>query len=248
MTGYYKLSNRIPRDAYVIIIGAMRCGTTSLYNYLSCHTAICPAITKEPEFFSENQYHGVHVENYCDLWKFDDTIHKYVMEASTGYTKYPAEPNVPRNIFSYGISPKFIYIIRNPFDRILSHLIFNRECYMQQYKSLPLDIIDKHMINTCNYFLQLEQYKKYFRAENILILDFDELKDCPTLVLKKTFWFLELPHSYFPQEYEAMNSSQTNKRKLTDSEKKFVYNELKDSMSSLYRTYGFEVHKWGFDI
>ena len=108
MTGDNKISNRIPRDAYVLIIGAMRCGTTSLYTYLQGHPAICPAITKESEFFSEHQFHGVSVGNYCDLWTFDDTIHKYALEASTGYAKYPAEPNVARNIFFYGISPKFI--------------------------------------------------------------------------------------------------------------------------------------------
>lgn len=61
------MSDEIPRDAHAIIIGAMKCGTTSLYNYLQDHPEICSAITKEPEFFSENQSHGVHVENYNEL-------------------------------------------------------------------------------------------------------------------------------------------------------------------------------------
>src|ERR1700757_1899826 len=42
---------RMPCDAYVIIIGAMNCGTSSLYTYLAEHPEICPCITKEPEFF-----------------------------------------------------------------------------------------------------------------------------------------------------------------------------------------------------
>jgi len=75
------------RDAYDIIIGAMKCGTSSLYSYLLDHPQICPPIVKEPEFFSENQAHGVQVDNYSDLWSFDDTVHKYALEASTGYTK-----------------------------------------------------------------------------------------------------------------------------------------------------------------
>lgn len=195
------MADRIPRDAYAMIIGAMKCGTSSLYTYLQDHPEICPAITKEPEFFSENQSHGVvQVEHYSDLWSFDCSVHKYALEASTGYTKYPAEPRVPKNICDYGISPKFIYIIRNPFDRISSH--FN---YMQRNKSWLLNIADTHLIDTSNYFLQLEQYRKYFPIEDILILDFDELRDNPRLILKKTYQFLDLSHSHFPEDYKVMN-------------------------------------------
>jgi hypothetical protein len=102
------MSNRIPRDAYAIIIGAMKCGTSSLYSYLQNHPEICPAIIKEPEFFSENQGHGVQVDNYNDLWSFDCSVHKYTLEALTGYTKYPLEPNVPKNIFSYDTGGEFV--------------------------------------------------------------------------------------------------------------------------------------------
>ena len=112
---------KIPKDAYAIIIGSMKCGTSSLYSYLAQHPEICPAASKEPEFFSENQGHGVKVEKYEDLWNFGMSVHRYALEASTGYTKYPMEPNVAKNIRDYGIKPKFIYVIRNPFDRIQSH-------------------------------------------------------------------------------------------------------------------------------
>lgn len=42
---------QIPADAYLLIIGAMKCSTSSLFNYLAPHPSICPCITKEPEFF-----------------------------------------------------------------------------------------------------------------------------------------------------------------------------------------------------
>ena len=276
------MSNRLRRDAFAIIIGAMKCGTSSLYSYLRDHPEICPAIIKEPEFFSENQGHGVQVDNYSDLWSFDDLIHKYALEASTGYTKYPLEPNVPKNIFSYGIRPKFIYIIRNPFDRISSH--FNS---MQNRESWLFSINDKYLINISNYFLQLEQYRKYFPIEDILILDFDELRDNPTRLLQRIYEFLDLSHEYFPKEYKVKNATKIEskfeknlrrlklsasffryiptplkqlgknlsrrmfppkKRILTDTEKEFVYNELKEDMASLHHIYGFDVCKWGFDI
>jgi hypothetical protein len=276
------MSKRIPRDAYAIIIGAMKCGTSSLYSYLRGHPEICPAIVKEPEFFSENQGHGVQADNYSNLWSFDGSVHKYALEASTGYTKYPLEPNVPKNIFSYGIRPKFIYIIRNPFDRISSH--FN---FMQKNGSWLLTIDDEYLINTSNYFLQLEQYRKFFPLEDILILDFDELRDNPDQLLRRIYNFLGLSYRYFPKEYKVKNQTQIKsqfeknltrlklyttffgyaptplkqlgknflrrvsppkKRILTNVEKEFVYNELKEGMASLHHIYGFDVCKWGFDI
>lgn len=275
------MPNRIPGDAHAMIIGAMKCGTSSLYDYLCGHPQICPAITKEPEFFSENQGHGVNVEHYNDLFSFNDSIHKYALDGSTGYTKYPAEPNVPKNIFEYGISPKFIYIIRNPFERIQSH--FN---FMQRNDIWALDIIDEHLINTCDYFLQLEQYKRYFPVSSILLLDFDDLKSSPSGVLKNIYDFLSLPHSYFPDSYEVKNQTQSvsrfekkirklkinryfralprvpnnalkaalkkvspvDKRELTEAEREFVYNQLKEGMRGLSEVYGFDSSKWGFRL
>ena len=268
--------NLIPTDAHAMIIGAMKCGTTSLYDYLRGHPEICHSITKEPEFFSEKQGHGLAVENYNDLFSFDRSIHKYTLEASTGYTKYPTELNVPRNIFEYGISPRFIYIIRNPFERIQSH--FN---FMRRNESWSLNIIDNHLINTCDYFLQLEQYKQYFPISSILILDFDDLKSNPSNILRNIYDFLGISHSYFPRRYGIKNQTQhksgvgkvmkrlvgpflrflptesaigialqkvlpAEKRELTVAERKFVYSQLKDSMLSLNRVYGFDSSKWGF--
>jgi Sulfotransferase domain len=181
----------------------MKCGTSSLYSHLREHPEICPAIVKEPEFFSENQGHSLQVNKYSDLWDFDPSIHKYALEASTGYTKYPLELNVPRNIFSYGLRPKFIYIIRNPFDQISSHFDF-----MQKDSSWIVSVDSEHLINTSNYFLQLDQYRKYFPLEDILVLDFDELRDNPTLLLQRIYKFLNLSDSYFPKEYKVKNPTQ----------------------------------------
>ena len=194
------MADRLPKDAYAIIIGAMKCGTSSLYSYLEGHPEICPAVGKEPEFFSENQALTVQVDNYSDLWSFNDSVHKYALEASSGYTKYPSEPNVPKNIYGYGIRPKFIYIIRNPFDRITSH--YNFRIWDETWR---LNIDDSHLINISNYFLQLEQYRKYFPLEDILILDFDDLRDNPRSVLQRIYQFLDLSHGYFPDDYKAEN-------------------------------------------
>lgn len=198
------MGNSIPIDAYAIIIGAMKCGTTSLYSYLQGHPEICPAIRKEPEFFSEHQRHGVRVENYSDLWDFDASHHKYALEASTGYSKYPSEPNVPANIHRHGIEPKFIYIIRNPFERMQSFVN-----HLQNSRSYRPDIRNERLLIMSNYFVQLERYRAYFSQERILILDFDELRENPRLLLGRVYRFLGIMDNYYPAEYAVRNPTQS---------------------------------------
>jgi hypothetical protein len=271
------MADHIPSDRYAMIIGAMKCGTTSLHRYIKRHPEICPAIIKEPEFFSEHQQHGLPVSTYSDLWQFDSSIHKYVLEASTGYTKYPREPNVPKNIFNYGIDPKFIYVVRNPFDRIESHLNSLSENHVWP---------SQHLVDTSNYFMQLKQYRKYFPRESFLILDFDDMRRDPALVVRRIYDFLGLSHSYFPERYRIANRTQietklerslgtlgldavfrlmprrvrkfgrkvarrtspTTRRALSSAERRFVENELEADMARLRDAYGLDVSKWGFDV
>lgn len=192
----------IPDDAYVMIIGAMKCATTSLYDYLNAHPAICPAACKEPEFFSENQSHGLSVARYQDLWSFDCQAHRYALEASTGYTKFPSEPNVARHIHDHGLWPYFIYVVRNPFDRIASH--FN---FMSDFDpDWDHAITDGHLIETSNYYLQLEQFRRYFPDDRIHVIDFDDMATQPQTVLKGVYDFLGLFPYYFPEAYEIRNA------------------------------------------
>lgn len=102
------MSDIIPSGAYLLIIGSMKCGTSSLFSYLSGHPEICHSRKKEPEFFSKNKAPQLNKEKYSDLWQFDKNVHKYVTEASTGYTKYPTKVDIPKRILDFGIRPKFI--------------------------------------------------------------------------------------------------------------------------------------------
>lgn len=189
----------IPGNAYVILIGAMKSGTTSLYSYLAQHPEICECRTKEPNFFLEQMDEKV-TEKYQELWEYDDSRHRYVLEGSTGYTKYPMRKGVPERISSCGIDPLFIYILRDPFERIESH--FNAARFNPDWK---LSLMDDHLMNTSNYFMQLERYRKYFPKEKFLVLDFVQLKTDPKRVLLKVYNFLGIDRTLIPDTFEREN-------------------------------------------
>ena len=200
----------IPIDAYLMIIGAMKSGTSTLYWYLKQHPSICRCIVKEPEFFTE-ETHRVNVAQYSDLWNFDPERHKYVLEASTGYTKYPIIPNVPEKIKAYGISPTFVYVVRDPFKRIESD--YNASIYNRWFNP-KTPITDNRYVFFSNYFVQLEQYRKHFGSKNIVVLDFDELVTCPNDLLAFLFDRLKLNCSGL----EVVNEVRNKTRQLSQAE------------------------------
>jgi hypothetical protein len=198
-------ASAIPDDAYVIIIGAMKAGTSSLFSYLAEHPAICPACIKEPEWFSEFQSHKANIENYEDLWDYDPSQHRYVLEASTGYTKYPFEPEVPENIKRSGIRPKFIYVVRNPFERIESRCHF----MMIKEKNHRWKPTDDAAIEVSKYYQQLERYHFQFPRSDILVLDFDELAANPKAAVKRVLRFLNLDDNWFDFSPEVTNKAKS---------------------------------------
>lgn len=194
----------IPSDAHVIIIGAMKCGTTSLYQHLERHPAICGAITKEPEYFSHSQGHGACVERYANLWPHFN--HRYALEASTGYTKYPAEDGIPRRMRESGIRPKLLYIVRNPFERIESHWQFQRYFGGRLNPRWRHGITGPHLVAISSYHMQLERYRQYFDQSDILVLDFEELR-APERMLRKVYGFLGLSY-HWPEQQRKTNGRQ----------------------------------------
>ena len=175
----------IAPDRYALIIGAMKAATTSLFSYLAEHPAICPASIKEPEFFSRHQGHKAPIARYEDLWAdFDPDRHRFAMEASTGYTKW-GERGAEETIHAYGLRPKLVYIVRDPYDRIELHYNF-----MLQNPSWRRDILDPTIVQTSNYYLYVEAFSRVFGRENLLLLDYDEISGDPHAAVDRACAFL----------------------------------------------------------
>ncbi len=193
----------IPSDAYVMIIGAMKAGTSSLFQLLEQHPAICPSRAKEPEFFSRHQGHAVEEDRYEALYDFDPGVHRLCLEGSTGYTKFPEESDVPQRIEAYGLEPRFIYIVRNPIDRVVSHLNYGA---MNDYAWATDRLATFHTVAFSMYHTQLYRFLACFpsAAERYFIADFDDLKADPEALARSIFAWLGL------EPFAAKAESQSN--------------------------------------
>lgn len=180
----------VPPDAHVIVIGAMKCGTSTLFGHLADHPEIAPSRVKEPEFFSEHQAHGVDVERYGELWDFDPESHRYCVEASTGYTKYPGEFHVPDRMLEAGVRPKFVYVVRDPVDRMESQFNHGR---VRRTDWAYDDFLEPDVLNLSRYYMQMQQYLLRFPDRSrYSIVDFDEMVSRPREVMDALFDWLGL--------------------------------------------------------
>lgn len=98
------------------ILGAARCGTTTLWHALSQHPQIFLSAVKEPSFFCEPYQLVRDPITYADLFaSAEDAV--AVGEASHAYLTHPG---AARTIHTFFPDARFVLILRNPADRAYS--------------------------------------------------------------------------------------------------------------------------------
>lgn len=200
-----------PRFPNFLVIGGMKCGTTSLHNYLNQHPEIFMSKNKEPNYFCEDRDYKT-TKWYKDLF-LASKEYSFYGESSIGYSKCHQFSNVPNRIKAVDPNMKLIYVVRNPIDRMVSeyrHLKWRDEIpvgtdineYFQNFKNIA--------IQTSNYYEQIKPYLKCFKLEQILFLHFEEFKNYPYITLKKITNFLDLAD--FSVEVDFKKFNETNKK------------------------------------
>lgn len=100
----------------LFILGAAKCGTASLYNWLGQHSQICVSKPKEPVFFEAEFHRGL--DFYWDKY-FSHYQGQRILCDARHRNLYM--PYVPDRIHSVNPNARFIVLVRNPIDRAYSH-------------------------------------------------------------------------------------------------------------------------------
>lgn len=176
-----------------IIIGSMKAGSTSLYQYLSCHPHICNCKIKEPGFFAISDEWEKGIDWYESLWDYNPKDHRCALEASTHYSKIPIYLNAPEKMVRFPYDYRFLYIVRNPIDRIESHLTMGiAQGWLISNRIGDINSVPYSAVAYTKYAAQLRAYTKIFGKKNISVIEFEDLKNQPEIVLKKIYTFLGL--------------------------------------------------------
>jgi hypothetical protein len=98
-----------------LIIGAQKCGTTYLYEKLTEHPLVVPALTKEVHFFDNSYHQG-------EAWyrgHFTGKVGTNLTGEASPY--YIFHPHAARRIYTTTPHVKLILLLRNPVNRAYSH-------------------------------------------------------------------------------------------------------------------------------
>lgn len=231
---------------HAILVGGMKCGTTSLNAYIRQHPEIAaPKATKDMHFFSSEDNWAKGWDWYYGRWSYDPEVHRLRYESTTQYAKYPQLPEVAPRMSQLQGEVKLLYLLRDPLDRIESHLAHNvarGHATVETFrKTLP------RAIEFSRYAMQAQRFLDFLPHAELLLLDFNELKHDPRGLLRKIEEFLGVS----PFEYELVQPRNTRKKvngseqvKLTDADRQAILPKLDEDLRALRDDFGFDVSAW----
>lgn len=192
------------------IVGAPKCGTTSMSRWLSEHPAVFMSTPKEPHFFNTDlgnrKAHSI--EEYRGLFDAVSPAHEEVGEASTWYLfSEDAVPGIERAISD----PLYIVMSRDPIRMAQSLFVHNRRCLYEDACSLerawelqelrssgeavPRRCPEPQFLQyrrVCSVGEQLDRMLDSVPPERVLHLRVEDLADDPATEYRRVLDFLDL--------------------------------------------------------
>jgi len=158
-----------------IIIGAMKCATSTLHEQLAKQPGFWMSEPKEIYFFSDDPVYANGLEWYSEHFK-GAAESDLCGESSTHYTKLPTYPDCLARMREHVPEAKLIYVMRHPIDRLVSQYIHQ---WSEKQISLPIsEAIRQHeeLIAYSQYHRQLKPFIDTYGKDMILPVFFDYMR------------------------------------------------------------------------
>jgi hypothetical protein len=185
----------------LIIIGGLKCGTTSLHHYLNLHPEIAMSRPKELNFFVSELNWPLGRDWYAG--HFDPSA-RIRGESSPHYTNRPSFNGVPGRMRELlGSDVRLVYVVRDPIDRMLSHYLHNvGGGYEDRSLADALADPESSYVARSRYFFQVDPYLEEFGAERVQIVGREELKADRPGTMRRTFEFLGVDPNFTSEQFE----------------------------------------------
>ncbi|WP_045826741.1 sulfotransferase family protein [Teredinibacter turnerae] len=182
-----QVETRLPN---FMIIGGMKCATSTLHDQLAQQPGFFMSTPKEPNYFSNDDVFANGESWYNQLFS-DAGDAELVGESSTHYTKFPTYPQTLNRLEAHGLGQcKFIYVIRHPVDRLVSHYIHE---WSQGVISSDIEKAlqtNPELIDYSRYYFQLNHYLQRFDASQLMVVYFERLSSQSQQELERICQFL----------------------------------------------------------
>ncbi|MCR9243662.1 MAG: sulfotransferase domain-containing protein [bacterium] len=199
-----------PKGPDFVIIGATKCGTTSLYEYMKDHPQVLPAIWKEIEYYRfPERGHDWYLSHFP---RIPDGDTRFITgEASTCYIGMREAQPLMREQYP---NVKLMALARDPVDKAISHCHHDRKLgvesrTVEEALNRELDILESvdslwpypgeywdtergyvwHGLYA--YFIQ--SWVDAFSPEQMLVIPSEDLYGKPAETLTRVYDYLELP-------------------------------------------------------
>lgn len=241
------------------MIGAARCGTTTLHRLLHEHPQIFVPEEKRPEphFFLKIQEYRKGFEYYCKRYFKDATHHKAIGEISTSYL---FQPWVPGRIAKHLPNISLVCLLRNPIERAysgywhtvksgLEKLTFDeavfhediriRETPEELRETCPFAYIGRGM-----YYSQIQRYLGYFRREQFLFVLFEDFVSNPQKSFSEICRFLNVRDDFIPPSIGIRLNNSDSKAPIKMETRRFLQKVFSSEIAELSKFLQKDLTHW----
>jgi hypothetical protein len=174
-----------------LVIGAMKCGTSTLQAQLAKQPGVFMTTPKEPNYFSDDEVFARGLPWYQGLFAAAEAG-DLKGEASTHYTKLPTYPQTVARMTEVLKAPKLIYVIRDPVVRAVSHFLHEWSVGNMDDDVDAAFAQNEEMVSYGCYAKQLAPFIAAFGREAIYLTSLEQLGRNPDDEIRAIGTFLGL--------------------------------------------------------
>jgi hypothetical protein len=198
----------------LLVIGAPKCGTTSLHYYLGLHPEVYMSAPKELNFFQDPNCLDK-LDLYASLFDQRSPVRG---ESTANYSRHPMIAGIPERISAALPDVKLIYVVREPVERAVAHYVeavttgSERRTFEQAFGDLddPYNLY----LATSRYASQIERFLECFSPDDLLVVDQADLRSRRAETLQRMFRFVGVDDSFATQDFDRTLNTTGDKRSM----------------------------------
>lgn len=193
------------RRPNLFILGAARCGTSAMFEFLGAHPEIHPSRVKEPRYFDPTR-NTRSLDEYLALFTAA-TDERWLVEATPTYI---STPGAPQRIREFSAHARAIVLVRDPVDQMRSIHAFR--VFLQREESADLrtelSLLKEGYWRNVRSGKNLSRVLGAFPREAVHVIVYDDFRADVGLAYRQTLDFLEIDPSFVPR-FRIVNPTST---------------------------------------